>query len=67
MIQYKRMSLFDAPTESAIFHSCNALGIWGAGIAKEFKERFPNTYKQYNKMIFSDLHLNTTYRDFKIY
>jgi len=49
MIQYKRMSLFDSPAESVIFHSCNALGVWGAGIAKEFKERFPNTYKQYNR------------------
>ena len=49
MIQYKRMSLFDSPAESAIMHAVNALGVWGAGIAKEFKERFPNTYKQYNR------------------
>lgn len=53
MITIKRMSLFDAPAESAICHACNALGVWGSGIAKEFKERFPNIYiyiyKQYNR------------------
>lgn len=49
MIITKQMSLFDAPAESAIMHAANALGVWGAGIAKEFKERFPNTYKQYNR------------------
>jgi len=48
-VTYKKMSLFDSPAESAICHACNALGVWGSGIAKEFKERCPNTYKQYNR------------------
>jgi ADP-ribose 1''-phosphate phosphatase len=49
MITYKKMSLFDAPAESAIMHDCNALGIWASGIAKDFNQRFPKTFKEYNR------------------
>jgi ADP-ribose 1''-phosphate phosphatase len=47
MITYKKMSLFDAPKDSAIIHACNSMGVWGSGIAKEFKTRYPHSYKEY--------------------
>lgn len=47
MIKYEAMSLFDAPKGSIIIHACNAQGVWGSGIAKEFKERYPLAYGIY--------------------
>ena len=47
MIQYKKMSLFDAPENSIITHACNAQGVWGSGIAKEFKKRYSNAFEVY--------------------
>lgn len=47
MIQYKKMSLFDAPKGSVIIHACNSQGMWGSGIAKEFAHRYPESYKHY--------------------
>ena len=49
MLQYRKGSLFDAPKGSILVHACNAQGVWGAGIAAEFKERFPESFKQYEK------------------
>lgn len=48
-IEYKKMSLFDAPKYSIITHACNAQGIWGSGIAKEFKHRYSYSYEEYKK------------------
>lgn len=47
MIEYKKMSLFDAPKESIIVHACNSQGVWGSGIAKPFKENYPVSYEFY--------------------
>lgn len=47
MVRYKKMSLFDAPKGSILMHGCNAQGVWGRGIAAEFKKRFPVSYGQY--------------------
>jgi len=47
MIKYAKMSLFDAPPGSILMHACNAQGVWGRGIAAEFKHRFPNSYREY--------------------
>lgn len=44
MLTYRKMSLFDAPSGSILVHACNALGIWGHGIAVEFKNRFPEAH-----------------------
>lgn len=49
MISYKKISLFDAPTESVIIHACNSQGVWGSGIAKPFKEKYPYSYDDYHK------------------
>lgn len=48
-IHYKKMSLFDAPKSSILCHACNAQGVWGSGIAKEFKSKFPKSFKEYNE------------------
>ncbi len=44
----KKMSLFDAESGSILVHACNAKGVWGSGIAKEMKERFPLAFRHYN-------------------
>lgn len=48
MVTHKKMSLFDAPKESIIVHACNSQGVWGSGIAKAFKERYFESFKEYN-------------------
>lgn len=47
LIIYKKMSLFDAPEGSILVHACNAQGVWGSGIAKEFRTKFPLSYIDY--------------------
>jgi len=47
-IKYVKMSLFDAPNGSVLVHACNAQGVWGSGIAKEFKSVFPKAFDEYN-------------------
>lgn len=49
MIHYKKISLFDAPKNSYLVHACNSQGVWGSGIAVEFKKRFPHAYAVYNR------------------
>ena len=46
MITIKEGSLFDAPC-GLICHQVNCKGVMGAGVAKEFKERFPQTFLDY--------------------
>lgn len=48
------MSLFDAPPESYIAHGCNALGVWGSGIAVPFKQKFPLAFLSYNRFCLND-------------
>lgn len=47
MIQYKKMSLFDAPKGSILVHSVNSKGVFGAGIAAEFKRLYPLAFRAY--------------------
>lgn len=47
MIEYKKASLFQAPKHSIIVHACNAQGVWGSGIAAQFKIDYPRAYKDY--------------------
>jgi len=47
MIKTVKKSLFDAPKGSVLVHACNAKGVWSAGIAKQFAERFPQTHRKY--------------------
>lgn len=46
-LNYKNGSLFEAPEDSILVHACNAKGVWGRGIAKEFKTRFPESFDEY--------------------
>lgn len=36
-------------------HACNAQGVWGSGIAKEFKKRFPKSFAEYRKFCLQTL------------
>ena len=45
-IEYKRGDIFTADVD-ALVNSVNCVGVMGRGIAQQFKERFPNNYKQY--------------------
>lgn len=42
-------SLFNAPKGSILIHACNARGVWGTGIAVEFKKRFPESFEFYHQ------------------
>lgn len=44
----KKMDLFDAPKGSVLVHACNAQGVWGSGIAKTFREKFPEAFEKYH-------------------
>lgn len=54
MIQYREGSLFDAPKGSLLVHACNAQGVWGSGIAREFKQRFPKSFEEYREFCLSN-------------
>ena len=47
MISHQNISLFDAPKDSILIHACNSQGVWGSGIAKEFKARYPHAFTDY--------------------
>jgi ADP-ribose 1''-phosphate phosphatase len=48
-LSYKKGSLFQAAKPGAILvHACNAEGSWGAGIALQFKKKYPKAYKDYS-------------------
>lgn len=49
MIEYRKGSLFDAPVGSYLVHACNTQGVWGSGIATEFKRRYPHAFAVYNR------------------
>lgn len=49
MINYKKGSLFEAPSGVTLLHACNTKGTWGSGVALQFKQRFPESYKVYNR------------------
>lgn len=46
-LKYVKKSLFTSPKENILVHACNAQGVWGSGIAREFAERFPDAYHAY--------------------
>jgi len=48
-INYIKMSLFDAPKQACLVHACNAQGAWFSGIAKPFKENYPNAFLVYKE------------------
>lgn len=50
-LEIRQGNLFtNAPRNAVLTHACNAMGVWGSGIAKVFKEMFPNEYLVYQAM-----------------
>lgn len=48
MINYVKGDLFAlAPKGAFLAHACNCQGVWGSGIAKTFKDKFPKDYEEY--------------------
>lgn len=48
MIEYRKGSVFDAVGPNTILvHACNCQGVWGSGIAPEFKKRWPKAFDEY--------------------
>lgn len=47
MIEIKQGNLFDAPT-GYICHQVNCRGVMGKGVAKTFKEKYPEAFTRYN-------------------
>ena len=54
-LTYKTGSLFRAPQDAYLLHSCNCMGAWGAGVAKTFKNLYPDLYRQYNRHCIKNL------------
>lgn len=48
MLHYTQSTVFNAPTQ-AIVNTVNCLGVMGAGLALEFKLRFPDMYEDYRQ------------------
>lgn len=48
-LTHKKISLFSTPEGSVLVHACNAKGVWGSGIALDFRKLFPNAYKRYSE------------------
>ncbi|MCJ1252078.1 ADP-ribose 1''-phosphate phosphatase [Trapelia coarctata] len=40
--------IFEAPPNSVLIHACNCQGVWGSGVALEFKHRYPKAYEVYH-------------------
>lgn len=60
-LTYSKGSLFEAPPTARLVHACNAQGVWGSGIAKEFKERFPFSFKRYEEQCRKALFTNQSH------
>ncbi len=43
-------SLFDAPPGSMLIHAVSTKSVWGSGIAKQFKARFPESFEFYTEL-----------------
>lgn len=54
MIEYRSGDIFDAPDGVLLTHACNAKGVWGTGIAREFKKRFPEDFDDYKEFCRND-------------
>lgn len=46
-MEHRKGSLFDAENGVALAHGCNCRGVMGAGIALQFKARYPEMFEQY--------------------
>jgi len=51
LITYRTGDLFTAPPGSILVHSCNAQGIWGAGVALQMKNRYWEGFQDFKKWL----------------
>ena len=49
MLTYLYASLFDSPAQTLV-NTVNTAGVMGKGIAKTFREQYPNMYSEYRKL-----------------
>lgn len=49
-IVHRNGSLFNAPPGSILVHAVSTKSVWGSGIAKQFKAKFPESFKFYTEM-----------------
>lgn len=54
MLMYVQQDIFKSPAQ-VIVNTVNTVGVMGKGIAKRYKEIYPDMYKQYQK--FCEQHL----------
>jgi O-acetyl-ADP-ribose deacetylase (regulator of RNase III) len=48
-LTYLRTSIFDSPAQTLV-NTVNTVGVMGKGIAREFKTRYPDMYKEYRRL-----------------
>lgn len=46
-VSYKKGSVFKAGPNAILVHACNAQGSWGAGVALQFKKKYPKAFEEY--------------------
>jgi ADP-ribose 1''-phosphate phosphatase len=46
MLTYHKGSLFDDKDADVFCHACNCQNVWGSGVAKQLKEKFPWAYSR---------------------
>lgn len=50
-LKYNEGDLFHQKGKNRVLvHSCNCKGVWGSGIAKEFKKHYPDAFESYEKV-----------------
>ena len=54
-ITHRVGNLFDSTDVQAIAHGVNCCGVMGAGIAVEFKRRYPLMFREYRKVCFAPI------------
>lgn len=47
-IKIETGDIFDlAPKGAYLLHACNCQGVWGSGIARQFRDKYPRDYLEY--------------------
>lgn len=49
MLTYLRCSLFDSPAQTLV-NTVNTVGVMGKGVARQFKGRYPDMFKEYKQL-----------------
>lgn len=49
MISFANRDIFDAGKDAILVNTVNCVGVMGKGVAKQFRERFPNMFARYKR------------------